>query len=341
MDKLLTIVVPVYKVEKYINKCLDSLIAPEEQMKKLEVIIVNDGTPDNSAIMAKEYEKKYPDTFKVIDKENGGHGSAWNKGLELATGKYLRFLDSDDWLTNLPEFLERLSKVDVDMVFTDLQVVFEDGSDSDCLYKCSDSMAADTIYNVNEYDWEKSREIYDGHNLTNFHMCTYRTSILKEFSPIFLEKIFYDDEILMVLPLCACKTFVYVDLTLYNYLKGREGQTVDVDVRLKSIKFDVKVKRQMVEFYNSHPIVNDNVDRQLRYIIDKKIRFTLAYICKLPYKEAITCMKNFKAWLKHNHPRFGEEAKGKDVFFSLPPNLLFFIYNFYSFICSVHRKSRK
>ena len=100
MEKLLTVVVPVYKVEKYINKCLDSLVVPDKQMERLEVLAVNDGTPDNSALMAKEYEKKYPQTFKVIDKENGGHGSAWNRGVAEATGKYIKFLDSDDWFDN-------------------------------------------------------------------------------------------------------------------------------------------------------------------------------------------------------------------------------------------------
>ena len=97
-EKLITVVVPVYKVEPYIDKCLSSLIVPEEQLPLLEVIVVNDGTPDRSADMAREYEKRHPDVFRVIDKENGGHGSAWNRGVKEATGKYLRFLDSDDWM---------------------------------------------------------------------------------------------------------------------------------------------------------------------------------------------------------------------------------------------------
>lgn len=80
MNKLLTIVIPVYKVEQYINKCLDSLILSEDLMEKLEVIIVNDGTPDNSAELSREYTMRYPQTFRQIDKENGGHGSAWNVG---------------------------------------------------------------------------------------------------------------------------------------------------------------------------------------------------------------------------------------------------------------------
>lgn len=99
MNKLLSIVVPVYKVEQYIGKCLRSLIGSDESLlNKLEVIVVNDGTPDRSAEMAKEFEKKYPSIFRVIDKENGGHGSAFNVELSNASGKYIRFLDSDDWL---------------------------------------------------------------------------------------------------------------------------------------------------------------------------------------------------------------------------------------------------
>ena len=97
--KVLTIIVPVYNTEKYIKRCLDSL-DNKETNPKVEVLIVSDGSKDNSIKIAKEYEKKEPNTFKVIEKENGGHGSTINKGLELATGKYFRVLDSDDWVDN-------------------------------------------------------------------------------------------------------------------------------------------------------------------------------------------------------------------------------------------------
>ena len=127
--KLLTIVIPVYKVEKYIRQCLDSVIVPQDQKELLEVIVVNDGSPDNSAAIAREYEEKYPDIIKVIDKENGGHGSAWNVGLRLASGKYIRFLDSDDWLVNLSEFLSILESVDADMVITHLNKYQEETGD--------------------------------------------------------------------------------------------------------------------------------------------------------------------------------------------------------------------
>ena len=84
MEKLLTIVIPVYKVEAYINKCLDSLIIDPALMEKMDVLIVNDGTPDNSAEMSREYVKRFPGVFRQIDKENGGHGSVWNLGVREA-----------------------------------------------------------------------------------------------------------------------------------------------------------------------------------------------------------------------------------------------------------------
>ncbi len=69
----------------------------EKQLQLLDIVVINDGTPDNSAVLAKEYEKRYPDIVRVIDQENRGHGGAWNHGTERAVGKYLFYLDSDDW----------------------------------------------------------------------------------------------------------------------------------------------------------------------------------------------------------------------------------------------------
>ena len=78
MEKLLSIVIPVYKVEKYIDKCISSLLVPDkQQLQLLDIVVINDGTPDTSAILAKAYEKQYPGIVRVIDQENRGHGGAW------------------------------------------------------------------------------------------------------------------------------------------------------------------------------------------------------------------------------------------------------------------------
>ena len=97
MIKLLTIVIPTYNMEAYLNRCLDSLLVSDEQMQLLEVLVINDGSKDNSSAIAHEYEAKYPNTFRVIDKENGNYGSCVNRGLKEASGKYIKVLDADDW----------------------------------------------------------------------------------------------------------------------------------------------------------------------------------------------------------------------------------------------------
>ena len=304
MQKLLTIIVPVYKVEKYINKCLESLIVSDTQMADIEVIVVNDGTPDNSAIMAKEYEKRYPNTFKVIDKENGGHGSAWNKGVELATGKYLRFLDSDDWLTNLSDFLRMLENVDVDLVFTDLLNVYENTPEKNRIHSCSVAMTSNVVYDVEQFEWEKTNKVFNGHNITNFHMCTYRTDILKQHHPVFLEKMFYDDEILFVLPLCFAKKIVYFNITLYNYLNGRVGQTMDPKVMAKNVGFKVKIRKYTVDFYNKYKPQKSNVIKKIQNVLNSRTTNTFKLMALLPYKDYIEQTKDWEDWIRDNYRDF-------------------------------------
>lgn len=326
MQKLLTVVVPVYKVEKYINKCLDSLIVPDGLMQKLEVIVVNDGTPDKSAVMAKEYENRYPGIFQVVDKENGGHGSAWNKGVELATGKYLRFLDSDDWLTNLPEFIESLEKYDVDLVFTDLQIVNEQSDSLNRLFKGSVAMETNHVYSVDDFNWQDTDVMFRGYNVTNFHMCTYKTTLLKKYHPIFFEKISYDDEILFILPLCAAKTFVYIDTILYNYLLGRPGQSMDPKVMIKHLDFKTKIRKHEVNFYNNHKPIGESVRRKLQYALNSRNLDTFRLMAGLPYHESVTQMKEMSSWLDSNYPDFN----GGMAFslYKVSPSLFWLMYHY-------------
>ena len=92
-----SIIIPVYNVEKYIATCLDSLV--NQTLKDIEVIVVNDGSPDNSQDIIDEYVKKYPKIVKSYIKENGGQGSARNFGLKKATVEYIGYVDSDDYVS--------------------------------------------------------------------------------------------------------------------------------------------------------------------------------------------------------------------------------------------------
>lgn len=90
----LSIIIPVYKVEKYLNRCVDSVI--NQNLDDIEIILVDDGSPDNSPVLCDEYAQKY-NYIKVLHKENGGASSARNVGIKAAMGEYLMFVDSDDW----------------------------------------------------------------------------------------------------------------------------------------------------------------------------------------------------------------------------------------------------
>ena len=230
MRKILSIVVPVYKVEDYINKCLDSLLVPEEQLRMLDVVVVNDGTPDDSALRAKEYEKKYPEVFRVIDQENRGHGGAWNHGTELAVGKYLFYLDSDDWFdtSELSKLITYLKDCDVDLVLMDRKKYFakQDRFDDVSLQ----NMEPDHVYDANTFDWLGSG---NGANITYPHNTVYRTCLLQQYQPLFCEHVMYDDVSMQVIPIAIANSFVYKKLNVYRYYIGRSGQSFDPKVRMQ------------------------------------------------------------------------------------------------------------
>ena len=104
--KLLTAAIPCYNSAAYMRKAIESLLVGGEDV---EIIIVNDGSKDETATIAEEYVTRYPTIVKAINKENGGHGSAVNTGLQYATGMYYKVVDSDDWLDE--EALRKVLKV--------------------------------------------------------------------------------------------------------------------------------------------------------------------------------------------------------------------------------------
>lgn len=262
-NKLLSIIIPVYNVEAYLRKCLNSLLLPQEWMEKLEVVVVNDGSPDNSLSIAKEYAWKYPVTFRIIDKKNGGHGSAWNVGLKEAKGKYVKFLDSDDWLENLSSLMDKLQGNEADIIFCKKTHYF---SETKTTQECSafSCLKPNKIYDAETFDWLKFGYYMD---ITNFQYCTYRKAILEPFEPLFLEHQCYDDSILFIAPIITCHSFVFYDFPVYNYLLGRPGQTADIQVLVRRYKDKEKVKKQMIKFYLQHKDVSEGKRRKLDALI--------------------------------------------------------------------------
>lgn len=126
MNELVSIVVPVYNVEKYLPKCVDSII--EQTYKKLEIILVNDGSTDRSLEICKNYDIK-DIRIKVINKPNGGLSDARNVGIEHATGEYIAFIDSDDFIkeTMIEKMMISLNETSSDICVCDMEYLYDDG----------------------------------------------------------------------------------------------------------------------------------------------------------------------------------------------------------------------
>ena len=124
--KDISIIVPVYNAEKYLVKCLDSLV--NQTKKNIEIILVNDGSKDKSIDILNEYKEKYPDMITIISQENQGQSAARNSGIENATGKYIDFVDSEDYVSeNMFEKLyEKAIEKDFDVVASNVNCVYLD-----------------------------------------------------------------------------------------------------------------------------------------------------------------------------------------------------------------------
>lgn len=314
MQKLLTIIIPIYKTEAYIRKCLSSLIN-HKYLDCIEVLTIIDGSPDNSIKIAQEFANKYPATFKVIEKENGGHGSAINVGIELAKGKYTRILDSDDWFDekNFPVFIERLMKEDEDLIMTHTVKEYADKSE---LF----------VQKIKEHDRTyKIEDIIDKITDTSFIMsrCTYKTKRLKEYGLKLLEKQSYEDTFLHIFPLVFLKSFACYDLVIYHYFLDRPDQSVHQQITMKHCTSWKNVIDQMCAFYLKYK--EHFAPKARLYILDtiRKISDNqYVTINNLPYFEAKREIAKYHKEIK-SQPIYNEIKGYKGTYYKYTPYFIF------------------
>lgn len=244
MNKVLTIIVPTYNMQAYLRHCLDSLIVSNEQLKHLEVLVINDGSMDQSSIIAHEYEQMYPNTFRVIDKENGNYGSCINKGLEIATGKYVKVLDADDSFvtSNFEDYLCFLNGVDVDMLITPYMVVDELGNERQYV---SYNLPVNSVLS-----WELMTPAFKKKGL-QMHAVTYKRQNLMDIHYRQTEGISYTDQEWIFTPLTTVNVAMAYPKVIYKYLVGREGQTMNSEAIKRNISHNEQCCRRIVGDYKS------------------------------------------------------------------------------------------
>ncbi len=291
-DKLLTIIVPTYNMEKYLHKCLDSLLVSDDNMERLEVLVVNDGSKDSSSKIAYEYEEKYPQTFRVIDKENGNYGSCINRGLEEATGKYIKVLDADDYyvVSALDDFVNYLQNQDVDFVINDFVIVDEHGTMTNS-YTFSLPIGRD--FTLQDIPKEMIKWLWH-------HGVTYKTSIPRSIGYHQSEGISYTDDEWIFMPMCKVGSVSYFPHVLYNYLIGREGQTFDPVVMRNSFDKRIVVGKSMVKFF---AVIERDCSDVAKSFLSEKLRARLSviynfYLIKEPSHEGYELLREFDQFIK-------------------------------------------
>lgn len=255
--KLLTIAIPCYNSEEYMENSIHSALIGGSDV---EILVIDDGSSDRTLEIAKKYEEKYPDIVRAIHKENGGHGSAVNTGIQNATGVYFKVLDSDDWLDafSLQEVIILLREMVTDGTGLDMLIsnyVYEKPS----IHKHKVMSYTGTIPKNKLINWKHMKHFRLSQNLI-MHSIIYRTKLLRDCHLVLPENTFYVDNIFAYYPLPYVKKIYYLDVNLYRYYIGREGQSVNEAIMTKRIDQQLKVNKIMIDSYDLFAIK----DRKLR-----------------------------------------------------------------------------
>ena len=254
MNKILTVVIPTYNMEKYLNRCLDSFIIEDKDLlNKLEVIVVNDGSKDSSSVIAHEYQHKYPDTFYVIDKENGHYGSCINAALKIATGKYFRIVDADDWVDtqNLTTLVRELEHHNEDAIFT--RFTLQNEKLGKAIEQDDKGMEYNKTLDLNHYAIPEP--------CLAMHNYSFKLSHLRDINYCQTEGICYTDTEYVYFPLCSAKTLYCFDVSLYQYYIGRNEQTMAIGPLVKNYSHFEKVLNKLWSNEVATPNCNYNMIR--------------------------------------------------------------------------------
>ena len=291
MGKILSISIAAYNAENDIRRCVDSLM-DTPVAEQLDVIIVNDGSKDMTLQIAREYETRYPDIVRVIDKENGGHGSTINASLKVAVGKYYKILDSDDWVEQdgIVKLVSILREIEADLVLNPYHEIDAiDLKQKNTIYPYGEAITPGKIYSI---DYADDIVIY-------MHSTTFKTSVIKRMGFQIDEMCFYVDMEYTLFPLRHVSNYVCFNFSVYDYLIGTATQSMNKNSLIDRRNQHLKVTKRIIKFYED---VKMNVPEGTRIIILKRTKLALLNQYKIYYSmmpsDSLPEIKAFDKWVK-------------------------------------------
>jgi len=308
-NKILSVIVPSYNVQNFLRICVNSLLNHENR-DNVEVLIVNDGSTDNTLEIAKELEKSWnllgDNLVRVIDKENGGHGSTINIGIREVKGKYVRIVDSDDWVdsSDFSKLIEILKNEDSDLILTNYS---EDRVGFESLLKQYPyemltpgiKYLLDDLCVKNSYGFNKWGPI--------LATSTFKADLLKESDFYLTEKSPYVDMEFNMYSIRNIETVIYYDLDIYRYFIGRIGQTISRNSYMKNYLKHENILFKMIDYMsNESTMSKQKKDYVNSMLIDPMIR--AQYLILRDYFRSPLKFKNFDSRLKQ-YPYYYHNTK--------------------------------
>ena len=288
MNKLISIIVPIYKVENYLKKCINSII--NQTYKNIEILLIDDGSPDNCGIICDEYAKK-DKRVKVIHKKNGGLSDARNYGIEASTGDYIIFVDSDDYISkNMCEILiKNALKYDADIISCNYKEIYSDNNRE----------------KINKQSIKKELEVYNNLEVIYKYFFDYTVDINVVWNKLYKRELFFKRESIRFPKgklheddYTICKLYYYankiviINDVLYYYIRRCDSITGNFsDINILD-KIDA-----IIEHYN----FAKNKETKLKYIIQAKgIDYYKDYLCIKSSKKINKKINDFRKCILKN-----------------------------------------
>lgn len=278
--KYISFAIPCYNSAEYMAHAIESILVGGEDV---EILIINDGSKDETLRIAKEFEEKYPTIVRAIDKENGGHGDAVNAGLRNATGKYFKVVDSDDWvdehaLLKILELMRGWKEHDMEVDMLVSNYVYEKvGAQHKKVIHYRGVLPENEIFR-----WKDAGHFGIAQYIL-MHSVIYRTELLKLNQLELPKHTFYVDNIYVYYPLPFVKKMYYLDVNFYRYFIGREDQSVNEKVMIGRLDQQIFVTKTMIDMY------------QMKQIPNKKLRnYMINYLAIMMTVSSILCIRSKK-----------------------------------------------
>ncbi len=303
--KLITFAVPCYNSQDYMSHCIDTLLSASSD---IEIIIINDGSKDDTKKIAEAYKKKYPDIIKVINQENGGHGEGVNQGIKYAEGLYFKVVDSDDWVDkeSLIKLIDQIKtmindKNTVDMILVNY-VYEKEGNTKVINYR--------SVLPKNKvFTWKDTKKFRLDQNIL-MHSVVYKLDVLKRCGVVLPKHTFYVDNIFVYYPLPYVKTMYYMDIDFYRYFIGRNDQSVNEKVMVKRIDQQIFVTKEMTKYFDPYSFDDKKLSRYLIHYLSMMYAICLI-LCVLSNNDKLK--NELFEYLKKSNFRLYKKIKNNSI----------------------------